>query len=55
MERADWGPAEIFSGDLGAAIADLKARDEEGSILVHGGPDLASELTRLRLVDEYQR
>ena len=54
LEKADWGPAEIFGGDLGAAIADLKARDDEGTVLVHGGPDFAKSLTRLGLVDEYQ-
>jgi dihydrofolate reductase len=55
LGSADWGPAEIFSGDLRAAIADLKARDDEGTILVHGGPDFAKTLTRRGLVDEYQR
>ena len=54
LEKADWGPAEIFGGDLSAAIADLKARDDEGTVLVHGGPDFAKSLTRLGLVDEYQ-
>ena len=54
LRNADWGPAEIFGGDLGAAIAELKARDDEGTILVHGGPDFAKSLTRLGLVDEYQ-
>ena len=54
LEKAEWGPAEIFDGDLGAEIADLKARDDEGTILVHGGPDFAKSLTRLGLVDEYQ-
>jgi len=54
LQRADWGPAEIFGGDLGVAIADLKARDDEGTILVHGGPGLAASLTRRGLVDEYQ-
>src|SRR6187200_2070646 len=54
LEAASWGPAEIFGGDLAAAIADLKARDDEGTILVHGGPDFAKSLTRLGLVDEYQ-
>jgi dihydrofolate reductase len=54
LEKATWGPAEIFGGDLGAAIAELKARDDEGTILVHGGPNLAKSLTRLGLVDEYQ-
>ena len=38
----------------GAGIAELKARDDEGTVLVHGGPDFAKSLTRLGLVDEYQ-
>src|SRR5215218_1579260 len=29
LQKADWGPAEIFDGDLGAEIADLKRRDDE--------------------------
>jgi dihydrofolate reductase len=53
LKEAAWGPAEIFS-DLSAGIADLKARDDEGTVLVHGGPDFAKSLTRLGLVDEYQ-
>ena len=54
LQRAEWGPAEIFGGDLSAGIADLKARDDEGTVLVHGGPDFAKSLTRLGLVDEFQ-
>src|SRR5919112_869077 len=54
LKNAQWGPAEIFGGDLAAAIAELKARDDEGTILVHGGPDFAQSLTRSGLVDEYQ-
>lgn len=53
LESAEWGPAEIFGGDLSVGIADLKARDGEGTVLVHGGPTLAASLTRLGLVDEY--
>src|SRR5690242_3627080 len=53
LEQVTWGPAEIF-GDLAAAIAELKARDDDGTILVHGGPGFAASLTRLGLVDEYQ-
>src|SRR4028119_293041 len=40
-QKAPWGPAEIFGGDLSAAIADLKTRNGGGTVLVHGGPDLA--------------
>jgi riboflavin biosynthesis pyrimidine reductase len=49
------GTSRIFGGDLASEIADLKARDDEGTILVHGGPGFAKSLTRLGLVDEYQR
>jgi dihydrofolate reductase len=52
LEKAEWGPVEIF-GEV-ADIAELKARDDEGTVLVHGGPDLAQSLTRLGLVDEFQ-
>ena len=31
------GPAEIFGGDLAAAIADLKAREDEGTVLSMAG------------------
>jgi dihydrofolate reductase len=54
LKKAGWGPAEIFGGDLSAEIAELKARDDEGTVLVHGGPTFAKSLTRLGLVDEYQ-
>jgi dihydrofolate reductase len=54
LEKAEWGPVEIFGGDLAAAIAELKARDDEGTILVHGGPGFAQSMTRLGLIDEYQ-
>ena len=54
LKTAAWVPAEIFDGDLSAGIADLKARDNEGTVLVHGGPGFAQSLTRLDLVDEYQ-
>jgi len=53
LETAGWGPVEIFR-DVGAGIADLKARDDAGTILVHGGPGFAASLTRLGLVDELQ-
>ena len=54
LESADWGPAEVFGGDLGAAIAELKDRGDDGTILVHGGPTFAKSMTRLGLVDEFQ-
>lgn len=54
LQRADWGPAEISGGDLGEAVADLKARDGDGTVLVHGGPHLAAEVVGRGLVDEYR-
>src|SRR3954453_6134654 len=54
LKKADWGPAEIFGDDLSAEIAELKARDDDGTVLVHGGPTFAKSLTRSGLVDEYQ-
>src|SRR4051794_9041279 len=53
LGNAERGPVEILGGDLSAAIATMKARNDEGTVLVHGGPDLAKSLTRLGLVDEY--
>ena len=53
LEKADWGPVEVF-GDPTAAIAELKARDDDGTILIHGGPTFAKSVVRLGLVDEYQ-
>jgi dihydrofolate reductase len=54
LDKAEWGPVEIFGEDLRADIANLKARNDEGTVLVHGGPGFAKSLTRLGLVDEYQ-
>ena len=52
LRHTDWGPAEIF-GDLSVGIAELKARADGGTVLVHGGPGFAASLTRAGLVDEY--
>src|SRR6186997_1497517 len=30
LKKAEWGPVEIFGGDLSAEIAELKARDDDG-------------------------
>src|ERR1051325_5635135 len=53
LKNPEWGPVEIFS-DVGAGIADLKARDDEGTVLAPGAPGSARSLPRLGLVDEYQ-
>ena len=49
LKSAGWGPVEILGRDPSVEIAELKARDDEGTILVHGGPDLATSLTHLNL------
>src|SRR3954468_22005857 len=54
LKKAAWGPAEIFGGDLSAEIAELKARDDDGTVLVHGGPTLPKSPTRPGLLAEYQ-
>jgi dihydrofolate reductase len=53
LESTDWGPAEVFA-DPSSAIAELKARDDEGTILIHGGPTFARSAVSLGLVDEFQ-
>src|SRR4051794_20496940 len=53
LEKAERGPAEIFGGGVSAGTADLKARDEDGTLLVQAGPQFATSLPRLGLVDEY--
>jgi dihydrofolate reductase len=53
LAQATWGPAEVFADPV-TAIADLKARDDEGTILIHGGPTFAQSAVRLGLVDELQ-
>jgi len=47
-------PASTRWGAGSTEIATLKARNDEGTILVHGGPNFAKSLTSLGLVDEYQ-
>src|SRR3954470_6865544 len=54
LKNPEWGPVEIFGGDLSTEIATLKARNDEGNILVHGGANFAKSLTSLGRVDEYQ-
>ncbi len=53
LTEPTWGPATVISGDLGTAIARLKA-DGEGELQVHGSRSLARSLIDLDLVDEYR-
>jgi dihydrofolate reductase len=53
LERADWGPVRIASGDLAEEVAALKA-ESGGPILAHGGAGFARALSSGGLVDEYR-
>src|SRR3954453_16335186 len=37
LEKAEWGPGEIFGGNLASEITAVKARGVEGAILSLGG------------------
>ncbi|MET8996915.1 dihydrofolate reductase family protein [Amycolatopsis sp. NPDC004169] len=52
LEKADWN-TRVVGGDLGAAVAALKAEPGE-DVLLMGGAELAAELTARGLIDEYQ-
>jgi dihydrofolate reductase len=54
LEQTTWGPAEVFGGDERDSIADLKARGDAGTVLVHGGPGLASSLVCAGVIDRYE-
>ena len=43
LQKAEWGPAEIFGGDLVADIAELKTRDNEGTVLARATRSACSE------------
>lgn len=51
LEKADWN-TRVLGGDLAAEVTALKQEPGE-NILLMGGVELAGELTRLGLVDEY--
>ncbi|MFC4853933.1 dihydrofolate reductase family protein [Actinophytocola glycyrrhizae] len=53
LTTAEWTNTTVLSGDLVAAVTDLKARDL-GEIQVIGSLDLAQTLIRHRLVDEFR-
>jgi dihydrofolate reductase len=49
--RTDWGPTTVIAGDLGTAVADLKA-SIDGEIVVYASFELVQSLLELGLVDE---
>jgi dihydrofolate reductase len=52
LTEAEWN-ASIIQGELGPAVAELKAGDG-GDLLIYGSGELVDELTRLGLIDEYR-
>jgi dihydrofolate reductase len=53
LKEAGWKNASIASKDIAGTIADLKAQPG-GDMVTYGGAELAQELTRLNLIDEYR-
>jgi dihydrofolate reductase len=53
LEQAAWNNSTVISGDLAAAITELK-RQPGANILVAGSARLVSALIELDLVDEYR-
>jgi dihydrofolate reductase len=53
LERADWNPSTILSGDVAEEVRELKSGDG-GDLLVAGSATLVSDLLAHDLVDEYR-
>jgi len=56
LKRVDWGKwgnIRLAKGNVGAEVRGLK-RQRGKDIVIYGSASLVSELTRLRLVDEYR-
>lgn len=54
LTDADWGDTTVLSGDVVAAVADLKKRGGEGELQIHGSARLAQSLHTAGLIDEYR-
>jgi dihydrofolate reductase len=54
LTDADWGDTTVLSGDVIAAVADLKKRGGQGELQVHGSARLAQSLHTAGLIDEYR-
>lgn len=52
MTESIWGDTTFISGDLTAAIAELKRREADGYLLAHGGAKFVRSLCRTGLIDE---
>jgi dihydrofolate reductase len=53
LREASWPDTRIASGDLAAAIAELRA-EPGGEIMAHGGASFVQALSQQALIDEYR-
>ena len=53
LTAADWNNTQMFASDVERIVARLK-RDSSGDIYLFGSADLAAELTKTGLIDEYR-
>lgn len=54
LEKAEWNNSTVLTGDIAAAVADIKQQPGEGEIQVHGSSELVQTLLRHDLVDRYR-
>ena len=54
LASADWGETTIATGDLAAAVMQLKEERSGGYLLAHGGVRFARSLVETGLIDEYR-
>jgi dihydrofolate reductase len=52
--EVSWGPTTVLRGDVAAEVAALKARPDDGNLLVEGSAQLVHTLAQYGLVDEYR-
>jgi dihydrofolate reductase len=54
MATPEWNNTTVLTGDVAAAVGDLKQHPEPGEIQVHGSSELIQTLLRDDLVDEFR-
>ncbi|HVX45422.1 MAG TPA: dihydrofolate reductase family protein [Mycobacteriales bacterium] len=54
LGRADWEPYTVISGDVAAAVAELKRAPGDGEVQVHGSSELIRTLQQHDLIDLYR-
>ena len=53
LESASWANSRLISGDVAAAVADLKAKPG-GTMAIYASPKLVHTFIDLRLIDEFR-